>query len=264
MADLLDKLNSLNTAYKWLNGAKKIKDSTKTVLETAKSVNEMSKDVRKGGKSASVDWRKLDKTLGSNRKELEALNRHWTQQAKDIQAAADASWPSVKTDARERFQKLIALEKRVGADSPVFEKELDKTIKHLTECRTKVWDRETYCLMVADKCDQMDKAFRDANDAIDQTFKLLNVAFIAFMPVSNSASATAMKHMINLSSTIRNRPNSVARAYVNLAASARSEARRVHKDVALIDGWLKTLARMKLADMARDAVSYLKGLLKAA
>lgn len=264
MSDALDKLIALNNAYKWLNGAKKVSDATKVVRDSAKTVNDMARDVRKGGKAASVDWKKLEKLLGANGRELSALNDHWTDQARDVQATADASWPAIPNDARKRFADLMALERAEGADSPAFARALGDTVKQIESYREKVVERASYCAMVAEQADDMEAAYLDANDAIDETFKLLNLAFVAFEPISGAAAATAMKHMINIERTIRNRPKAVARSYRALADAAKAHGSWQKKEQAEIDVALDKLYRMQGEEFLRDAGDFLKGLFKAA
>jgi hypothetical protein len=264
MKDVFDKLKTLETTYKWLNGAKKVADSTKLVLDCAKSVNDMAKDAKKGGKTASIDVRKLEKTLGIGNKELKRLNEHWIAQAKAVNDAAAGPWPMVRTDAKARFESLLALEKSDGADSRVFDRALDKTIKHLSNCHERVKDRATCYAMFAEKADAMHDAFMDANEAIDQTFTLLSVAAIAFQPISGGAASTAVKGMIGIKTTVSNRPKSVARAYKSLADAARSAERVQKVELAELDALLKKLGEMKFIDLLRDARDYLKSLVKAA
>lgn len=262
MSDALDKLIALNTACKWLNGAKKVTDATRIVRDFARTVNDMARDMKKAG-HAAADRQKVDSLLGLAARELVALNVQWTDQATDVYDTAASDWPAIPNDARGRYADLMALEQAEGADSPAVAQALGSTVRYIESYREKVVERASYCAMVAEQARDMEAAHLAANDAIDETFRLLNAAFIALGAVGAHA-GPAGAHMADIERSIRNRPRAVARAWRALADAAASHGDWQRCERAEIDVALDKLYRMQGEEFLRDAGDFLKGLFKAA
>jgi hypothetical protein len=259
----LDESAALRTTCTWIDGAKAVSASTRLILASARSGNGMAKDARQGGKAASIDVRKLERTLGLSDKELKRPNEDWTAQARDVNAAA-ADWPLAGTGARDRFESRRALERPEGAHSKVFERAPDRTNTHLSACHPKVKARASDFSLAAGKADAMHDALIKARDAIDQTFRLLSAASGAFQPVSGGASATAVKGMMGLKTAMSNRPKSVAKADRSQADAARGAGRMLNVELAELDTLPKELGEMRFIALVRDARDDLKRLIEAA
>ncbi len=157
----------------------------------------------------------------------------------------------------------MALEQAEGAHSPAVAQALGSTVRYIESYREKVVERASYCAMVAEQAREMEAAHLAANDAIDETFRLLNAAFIALGAVGGHA-GPAQAHMADIERSIRNARGRWRGPGARFPMRHASHGDWQRRERAEIDVALDKLYRMQGDEFLRDAGDFLKGLFKAA
>lgn len=251
MSDALDRLIALNAAYGWLNGARRVAEATGVATEHAATIAAMARGGRAGRGEASPGGR-----VAQVARDLEALDRHWADQAADVQDAAAAAWPAIPGDAPARHAARMALEAAEGTGGPADPLGLGETVRSIESCRGKVVERASYCAMVAEQAREMEAAYLAASDAIAARLRPIDT--------SPAPARGGIAQVAALARGLCGRARAVAAAYGALAEAAGAQGDRQRRDQAQIDAALDGLYRMQGEAFLRDADEMLKGLFKAA
>jgi hypothetical protein len=262
---MLDALKDLNSARKWMSGAKNVDGEAKAVLAVVRDLDKLKKGARKVGGTYQYDEAGLKRVLDGVGKTAQAISDAWRDELKAVTEAHSKEWPTIENDARERYRRLTDLEAAEGIESPAFAKALKETIAYIEGYRETLYERETYAQVVAGKMSDLQKAFLDANGAANALKDAIEPATWSLKTFGTGTAADKMmRQLIALRNGIGSLPDAVARLYEIMAESAAKHAAQVNGERGRVDAGLKRLYAMQGEKVLHDVRDFLGDLSKAA
>jgi len=243
MADALSRLETLATAYQYLDGAKSVLDNVQTVRAVAKS--------------NPHDLTAAKKALGLATDKYKPLKAFLSGAQTEALAAANEGFPPIPNPADETRKKMEKISKAKGPNGPGFEKELNAYIKKLTQYEYDLRERLSYMTLVKKKCDLNIKNFTTIGQVISSTMLALKAIFVS---VPEAQTAAGGEILAIMRAGIEKHPTAVANAYKKLKKAAEDHEKTIAREHAYAKAALKSAADKKLKLLMEDATAFFKKL----
>ena len=243
MASALDKIEQLNKASDYLNGAKKIYDETKRLKLATKS------NVK--------DPADLEKIIGLNTKTYEKLAKYFDKTHAHLTATIAAGYPAVEDHSRKTLKELQALKKK-GAPPKDVEKKFKTYSSLINRTNTRLLERINYMELVMSKSELNAKNFGEMDALINKTDHALDVMMRAFP--EQVGEAAALKKLEIHTGRILNRAGNIAKLYDKLRDMSLRHKLDVSKIQKSMQKEVNDANKVKLKAIAKDAESFFKSL----
>lgn len=243
MADALSKLEDLQSAYKYLAGAK-------AALADIKKVHSISK-------TAPRDVDEVKKILKVGTKKYAPLKTYLSGVQDKTIAAAAAKFPPIPDPIFEARKQMEKVAKASGPNSPGFEKALSQYIKALKTYDHDLRERLTYMALVKDKCDLNIKDFTKMDHLIRATIRALEQMFITFPEAHSTAGGELLEIAI---ASFQEQPASIVRAFKRLKVNATAHEKEIKRQHLNAKVAMKRALDRKLKLVMEDAKTFMNKL----